>query len=81
MVDLSQKDALDDALELLHFAFRKTVEAPDRVLAKHGLGRVHHRVLFFVRRRAGLSVGELRAVLAVSKQALPRPPRELHHGG
>lgn len=72
---------LDDALELLHFGFRKTVEQPDRVLLRHGLGRVHHRILFFVRRRPGLSVGGLIELLDISKQALARPLRELLTGG
>lgn len=81
MVDLHRQRELDDALELFHFGFRKTIEEPDRVLARHGLGRVHHRILFFVRRRPGLSVGELLVLLDVSKQALSRPLRELFSSG
>jgi DNA-binding MarR family transcriptional regulator len=68
---------LDDALELLHFAFRQVVLEPDRILAERGLGRVHHRVLFMCRRCEGLSIGELQAILGVSKQALNRPLRDL----
>lgn len=65
------------ALALMHFAFRKMIEEPDRMLARRGFGRVHHRVLFFVARQPGLSVGELLEILDVSKQALHRPMQDL----
>jgi DNA-binding MarR family transcriptional regulator len=70
-------DDLDDALELLHFAFRSIVEEPDRLLAARGLGRMHHRILYFIRRNPGLSVGELLEVLDITKQALHRPMKDL----
>jgi DNA-binding MarR family transcriptional regulator len=69
--------ALDEALELLFFAFRELTAEPDRVLAERGLSRVHHRILYFVRRNPGLGPGELLRILRVSKQALARPLREL----
>jgi DNA-binding MarR family transcriptional regulator len=68
-------------LALLYFAFRKVTERPDRILARHGLTRVHHRILYFVGRSPGLSVGDLLRVLSVSKQALHRPMRQLLSGG
>jgi len=67
----------DEPLLLLHFAFRAITQGPDARLESHGLGRVHHRVLFFVGRDPGLRVADLQAVLGVSKQALNRPLREL----
>ncbi len=76
MVDLNG-EALDQAQELLFFAFRNLTAEPDRVLAERGLSRVHHRILYFVRRNHGLGPGELLAILRVSKQALARPLREL----
>ncbi len=76
MLDPSGGD-LDEAQELLFFAFRNLTAEPDRVLAERGLSRVHHRVLYFVRRNHGLGPGELLAILRVSKQALARPLREL----
>lgn len=76
MVDLNEAE-LDEAQELLFFAFRNLTAEPDRVLAERGLSRVHHRILYFVRRNQGLSPGELLAILRVSKQALARPLREL----
>jgi DNA-binding MarR family transcriptional regulator len=77
MADLSREKALNEALALMHFGFRKMIEEPDRLLARRGFGRVHHRVLFFVARRPRLSVGELLAILDVSKQSLHRPMQEL----
>jgi len=68
---------LDEAQELLFFAFRELTAEPDRVLAERGLSRVHHRVLYFVRRNPGLGPGGLQHILRVSKQALARPLREL----
>jgi DNA-binding MarR family transcriptional regulator len=76
-----RKRELDLALALMYFAFRKMIEEPDRLLAARGLGRVHHRVLFFVARRPGLSVGDLLAILDVSKQSLHRPMQKLATAG
>jgi len=79
---IDQKGAgLDEAQELLFFAFRELTAEPDRVLAERGLSRVHHRVLYFVRRHPGLGPGGLQRILGVSKQALARPLRELASQG
>jgi DNA-binding MarR family transcriptional regulator len=80
VIDLSRDD-LDEALELLHFAFRAVVAGPDRELAKLGLGRVHHRVLYFIGRAPDLRVGDLLRVLDVTKQALNAPLRKLERLG
>jgi DNA-binding MarR family transcriptional regulator len=66
-----------DPLALLHFAFRAVVAEPDARLARLGLGRVHHRILFFIARSPGLRVMDLSATLGVTKQALHHPLREL----
>jgi DNA-binding MarR family transcriptional regulator len=76
MVDLNARE-LDQAQGLLFFAFRNLTAEPDRVLAERGLSRVHHRILYFVRRNPGLGPGDLLRILRVSKQALARPLREL----
>jgi len=73
----ARQDELDDALQLLHFGFRAVIANPDRVLASHGLSRVHHRILFFVRRNPSGSVTQLLEILDVSKQALNAPLRTL----
>lgn len=71
----------DDAIALLHFAFREVIFEPDRILAKRGLGRVHHRILYMCRRNPGLSVGESVRILEVTKQALHRPFADLVTAG
>jgi DNA-binding MarR family transcriptional regulator len=81
MADLSRERQLNEALALMHCGFRKMVEEPDRLLARRGFGRVHHRILFFVARRPGLSVGDLLAILDVTKQSLHRPMQELVRAG
>ena len=80
-VDLSRESQLNGALELMHFGFRRFIATPDRILARYGFGRLHHRVLYFVGRNAGLSVGDLIRILGITKQALHRPLRQLTDGG
>lgn len=72
---------LDGALLLMHFAFRGLVTHADRYLVKHGLSRVHHRILYVIARVDGISVGGLLEVLGVSKQALHRPMKHLLDNG
>jgi DNA-binding MarR family transcriptional regulator len=69
--------AADEPLLLLHWAFRAIVAEPDARLAKLGLTRVHHRILFFVARAPNLRVIDLAATLGVSKQALHGPLQQL----
>ena len=69
---------LDEAWELMHFALRAVVAQPDQMLAKRGLSRVHHRILFFVARTPDITVNGLLTVLNVSKQALNQPLRALY---
>lgn len=81
LVDQSRESQLNGAIELMHFGFRRFIATPDRILARHGFGRLHHRVLYFVGRNRDLSVGELIRILGITKQALHRPLRELTDGG
>ena len=67
----------DAPMELMYFAYRGFVALPDRVLATRGLARAHHRILFFVARLGRPTVGELQRTLAVTKQALNAPLRDL----
>lgn len=80
MVD-PNADALDECLELLFFAFRALTAEPDRVLEERGLSRVHHRILYFVRRNEGAGPGDLVRIMRVSKQAIARPLRDLVRQG
>ncbi len=73
MVDIKRREELNEALELMHFGFRKLIEKPDQLLAERGMHRMHHRLLYFIARNEGLCVSDLQKVLKISKQALHRP--------
>lgn len=77
MLDLNEDAALRTAIEAFYFAYREFTGGPDRILAQRGLGRMHHRILYFVGRQPDLSVKDLLQVLAITKQALHAPLRQL----
>jgi len=77
MVDLNRSNELREAIEALFYGYRAFTRGPDRILAKRGLNRMHHRVLYFVGRSPGLSVSSLLETLDISKQALNAPLRQL----
>jgi len=64
-------------IELLYFGHSHMIRGADRILAGHGLGRAHHRALYFIARRPGLAVSELLRLLAITKQSLARVLAEL----
>jgi DNA-binding MarR family transcriptional regulator len=64
-------------LELLYFGNSHITRSIDRGLARQGLGRAHHRALYFVARKPGLTVSELLGLLAITKQSLGRVLNEL----
>lgn len=72
---------LFDLIELFFFAYRDFVSEPDRVLARDGFGRAHHRVIHFVNRQPGLTVAELLDILKITKQSLNRVLKELIEAG
>ncbi len=76
-----EKDRLIEAWRVMHYALRAVIAEPDRMLAKRGLTRVHHRILFFLAREPGLSVGALQTTLDVTKQALNTPLKQLREQG
>jgi len=59
-------------MELLFFAYRDFTGRPDEILAEFGLGRAHHRVLYFVGRNPQISVNALLNILLITKQSLSR---------
>jgi DNA-binding MarR family transcriptional regulator len=78
----AEPDAPDfELIELLFFAYRDFVGEPDRLLARHGFGRAHHRVLHFVNRHQGLNVAELLEILEITKQSLARVLKDLVRAG
>ncbi len=77
MIDLKEEATLRAAIERFYFAYRAFTAGADRVLASRGLSRVHHRILYFVGRQPGSPVKDLLATLAITKQALNAPLRQL----
>jgi DNA-binding MarR family transcriptional regulator len=76
-MDKKREEQLNDIHVLFYFAYRAFIKEPDRILEKHGIQRVHHRILFFIARKPGLSVNELLTSLEVTKQAINAPMRQL----
>jgi len=68
-------------VELLYFGYSHLTRAIDERLATEGLGRAHHRALYFIARKPGLSVSELLALLAITKQSLGRVLGDLTERG
>ncbi len=74
---MPREEALRLAIEQFYFGYRAFTTPPDRILDQRGLGRVHHRILYFVGRNPQISVNTLLSLLNVSKQALNAPLRQL----
>src|ERR1700760_2323003 len=66
------KEEVRQGIELLFFAYRDFTAEPDAILARYGFGRAHHRVIHFVGRHPQMTVGELLAILRITKQSLSR---------
>jgi DNA-binding MarR family transcriptional regulator len=74
-------DQLRQGAELMFFAYRCFTADPDRILARKGLGRAHHRAIHFINRQPGLTVNDLLEILGVTKQSLNRILRLLVEDG
>ena len=86
MVDLKKLEQADPDLALaliegMFFGYRDFVGIADERLAQMGYGRAHHRVLHFVDRHPDLTVGELLAILKVTKQGVSRVLKQLVDDG
>src|ERR1700741_3057728 len=66
------EEEVRQGIELLFFAYRDFTTEPDAILARYGFGRAHHRVIHFVGRHPQMTVGELLAILRITKQSLSR---------
>lgn len=75
------EDAIRGGMDLLFFINTRHLKRADEKLAKIGLGRAHHRVLYFVARKPGLSVAELLDILSVTKQSVGRVTKDLTRKG
>jgi DNA-binding MarR family transcriptional regulator len=64
-------------IELLYFGYSHLYRGIDEGLARQGLGRAHHRSLYFIARQPDLTVSELLRLLGITKQSLGRVLNEL----
>jgi DNA-binding MarR family transcriptional regulator len=68
-------------IELLYFGYANLTRSIDAGLARQGLGRAHHRALYFIAREPDLTVSALLAILGITKQSLGRVLGELAERG
>ena len=68
-------------MELLYFGHSHLTRSVDQGLGQQGLGRAHHRALYFIARRPDMTVSELLSLLAITKQSLGRVLGELTERG
>jgi DNA-binding MarR family transcriptional regulator len=64
-------------IELLYFGHAHVTRAIDRGLSRRGLGRAHHRALYFIARKPNMAVSDLLNLLGITKQSLGRVLSEL----
>lgn len=76
-----REEELRQAIEMLYFAYRDFTSEADAMLARHGFGRAHHRVIYFVGRHPMISVSELLDLLKITKQSLSRVLGQLVRDG
>ncbi|MBU3079467.1 MarR family winged helix-turn-helix transcriptional regulator [Sphingomonas quercus] len=68
-------------VELLYFGYSNLIRSIDERLADQGLGRAHHRALYFIARQPDLTVSALLRLLGITKQSLGRVITELSDRG
>lgn len=68
-------------VELLYFGYSHLTRSIDRRLSAQGLGRAHHRALYFVACDPDITVGELLKLLGITKQSLGRVLGDLATAG
>jgi len=66
------EEQMRQAIELFYFSYRGFTAEPDAILAAMGMGRAHHRVVYFVGRNPGVTVSALLGILRITKQSLAR---------
>ncbi len=79
---IDPRDVMSEAnvrrgVELLYFGYSHLTRAIDSRLATQGLGRAHHRALYFIARQPGLNVSALLRLLNITKQSLARVINDL----
>ena len=76
-----REDEVRRGMELLYFGYTRLTRVVDARLDDIGLGRAHHRALYFIARSPDLTVGELLQRLAITKQSLGRVIRDIDGRG
>ena len=74
-------EQLRKGIEAMFFAYRGFTADPDRILEPMDYGRAHHRAVHFIHRSPGTTVGNLLAILGVTKHSLNRVLRALFDDG
>lgn len=74
-------EQLGKGIEAMFFAYRGFTADPNRILADHGYGRAHHRVLHFINRHPGTAISTLVPIFGVARQSLNRVLRTLIRDG
>ena len=72
-----KEEELRQIIEMLFFAYRDFTKEPDKMLEEIGLGRAHHRTVYFIGRNAGITVTGLLDILKIRKQSLSRVLNQL----
>lgn len=72
-----REDEVRRGIEFLFFAHGALWRGVDARLEAAGIGRAHHRALYFVARQPGISVSGLLALLGITKQSLGRVLKDL----
>lgn len=76
-----REDEIRRGIEMLYFGYSALTRSIDDGLAAQGLGRAHHRALYFISRQPDLTVKELLRLLAITKQSLGRVLNDLIERG
>jgi DNA-binding MarR family transcriptional regulator len=80
--DAATRKALVHKGLVLHFMLQLSLgEDADTRLSTRGMGRVHHRILYFAHFTPGIAVGELLEVLRVKHQNIQAALRQLVNDG
>ena len=66
------EEELRQTIEMLFFAYRDFTKEPDKMLERIGLGRAHHRTVYFIGRNPAITVTGLLDILKIRKQSLSR---------
>lgn len=72
-----REDEVRRGIEMLYFGHGALLRSIDEELEARGLGRAHHRALYFISRQPDLSVGMLLRLLGITKQSLGRVLNDL----